>query len=227
MILMSKQELHTKFGIASIDKGYYRISKGNKSNYKKYLHRLIFEDFYGCEIPEGFVVHHKDGNKLNNCILNLQLMSEFEHLSIHHKGLIHSSETKLKMSKAKKGKYLGENNWNYRDYYRVVKLGSPNRTQRYIIKKGKEVIKSSTNPLFLSEWFKQNYPNEHLVNDYEDLGWVVVDKYVLRPKGYMNGKKRYCIRYKGKILRQSVFKEGLIEWFNENYPTEELDICNE
>jgi len=228
MILMSKPKvLHTKFGIAKIDRRYYRISSSKEGNYQKYLHRLIFEDFYSCEVPEGFVVHHKDGNKLNNCILNLQLMREFDHLSIHHKGLKHSKESKMKMSKAKKGKYIGKNNHNYKDYARVIKLDIRNGVQRYVIKKDGQSLKASTNPLVLSKWFKENYPNETLENRFEDLGWEVVHSYKLRPKGYMNGKKRYCIRYKGKILRQSVFKEGLIKWFNENYPSEELDICND
>ena len=224
---MSKQVLHTKFGIAIIDKEYYRISKGNSSNYQKYLHRLIFEDFYKCEIPEGFVVHHKDGNKLNNCILNLQLMRKFDHASIHHKGLKHSIEAKAKMSKAKKGKYCGADNWNYKDYYRVAKLGSPNRTRRYVIVKEGKIIKSSTNPLFLSEWFKENYPNDELKNEYTELGWETSNNYKLRPKGHVNGKKKYCIRYSGKVLKQSIYKEKLIEWFKENYPYENLDICND
>ena len=224
---MSKQVLHTKFGIAKIEQGYYRISSSKEGNYNKYLHKLIWEDFYDFKVPNGFVVHHKDENKLNNCILNLQLMSNREHISLHHKGITMSLEAKMKMSKAKKGKYTGGNNWNYKNYARVIKLDNRNRVQRYVIKKDKKSIKSSTNPLLLSKWFKENYPNEILENRFEHLGWEVVDKYKLRPKGYMNGKKRYCIRYKGRILRQSVSKEGLIKWFNENYPSEELDICND
>jgi hypothetical protein len=223
---MSKKVLHTKFGIAKVYRDYYRISTSKEGNYQEYLHRLIWKDFYKCEIPKGFVIHHKDGNKLNNCILNLQLMRSFDHLSIHHKGLTHSEESKLKMSKAKKGRFTGKDNWNHKDYYRVAKLGSPNRNRRYVIIKDKQIIKSSTNPLFLSEWFKQHYPNDKLVNDYEELGWVVVN-YKLRPKGYLNGKRRYCIKHNGQVLKQSISKERLIEWFKENYPSEELDICND
>ena len=226
MILMSKQVLHTKFGTAKVDGEYYRISSNEKRNYKKYLHRLIFEDFYGIEVPEGFVVHHKDGNKLNNCILNLELMREFDHRSLHNKGSTHSPEAKMKMSKAKKGKYIGKDSWNYKDYYRVVKLDNRNGVQRYVIKKDGDSIKASTNPLFLSKWFKENYPNEQLENRFEHLGWEVVYKYKLRPKGQADGKKRYCIRYKGKVLKQSTVKERLIKWFNETYPNEELELCD-
>ena len=225
---MSKTKvLHTKFGIAKVEKGYYRISSSREKNYRKYLHRLIFENFYGIEVPKGFVVHHKDGNKLNNCILNLQLMREFDHLSMHHKGLKHSPESKMKMSKAKKGKYVGKDSHHYKDYYRVIKLGSPNRNQRYVIIKDQKIIKSSTNPLFLSEWFKKIFPDEKLENPFEHLGWGVVKKYRLRPGGYINGKKRYYIRYDGKVLKRSVNKKKLIEWFEENYPSEDLEICNE
>lgn len=151
-------------------------------------------------------------------------MREFDHLSLHHKGTTHTVEAKLKMSKAKKGRYLGKDNWNYKDYYRVTKFDNRNGVQRYIIKKGHDIIKASTNPLYLSKWFKKNFPNEKLENTFEDLGWEVIDNYELRPKGYMNGKKRYCIKFKGKILKQSVFKDKLILWFKENYPNENLVI---
>lgn len=224
---MSKKVLHTKFGIAKIDNGYFRISSSKEGNYNKYLHRLIFEDFYNMIIPEGYIIHHKDGNKINNCILNLQLLREFDHLSLHHKGLKHSDEAKIKMSKAKKGKYLGKNNPQYKDYARVVKMDNRKGVQRYVIKKDMKTIKASTNPLFLSKWFKENYPNERLENRFEHLGWEVIINYKLRPKGYMNGKKRYCIKYKGKLLKQSVFKDKLIGWFEEHYHNEYLDICDE
>lgn len=111
MILMSKEVLHTKFGIARIYLGYYKISSRKEGNHRKYLHKLIFEDFYGFKVPNGFVVHHKDGNKLNNCILNLQLMNAKEHSKLHNSGLNspnfgkhHSKKTKKRMSDAQKGK---------------------------------------------------------------------------------------------------------------------------
>ena len=66
--------LHTKFGNAKINcRGYLAITSRKEGNNAKKLHRLMWEDFYG-EIPEGYVIHHKNGNKLDNCILNLQLM---------------------------------------------------------------------------------------------------------------------------------------------------------
>lgn len=81
------EKITTKFGTAKIDcTGYYEITSRKEGNNGKKLHRLIFEEFYGITVPEGFVVHHKDNNPLNNCILNLQLLSRSEHTSIHKSG---------------------------------------------------------------------------------------------------------------------------------------------
>ena len=91
--------IQTKYGTASLnDKGYYRIHSNEKGNRGKYLHRLIFEDFYG-QIPKGFFIHHKNGNPLDNCILNLQMLRNKEHSSLHTP----SEETKKKMSESQRG----------------------------------------------------------------------------------------------------------------------------
>lgn len=42
--------LHTKFGNAKIDNGYYRITSWKEGNNGKLLHRLIWEDFWKTEI---------------------------------------------------------------------------------------------------------------------------------------------------------------------------------
>jgi len=47
---------------------------------------LIWEEHFG-PIPPNHVVHHKDGNKLNNSINNLELMSKKQHQQ-HHAGEI-------------------------------------------------------------------------------------------------------------------------------------------
>ena len=49
-----------------------------------HLHRLVWESFVG-EIPKGCIIHHKDGNKQNNRLSNLQLVTTKEHHDIHIK----------------------------------------------------------------------------------------------------------------------------------------------
>lgn len=112
---MSKETLHTKFGNARLDgKGYYRITSKKEGNSLKFLHRLIFEDYYHLTILPNNVIHHIDGNPQNNDISNLKLLSQEEHLRIHHSERL-PNETKLKMSKSQ----------NTTGYYRVVKERCP------------------------------------------------------------------------------------------------------
>lgn len=100
--------LHTKWGKAKILQGRYMITSRKEGNHNKLLHRLIWEDFYGCEVPEGYHIHHKDKNPLNNCILNLQLMRESEHHKLHMVGENNpnynkniSEEIRIKMGKSR------------------------------------------------------------------------------------------------------------------------------
>lgn len=47
------------------------------------VHKLVAEAFLG-PIPEGYVVHHIDGNPGNNTVENLQIMPEVEHARLEH-----------------------------------------------------------------------------------------------------------------------------------------------
>lgn len=60
---------------------YNRITKKSK---EVYLHRVIWEDNRG-PIPCDCVIHHKDGNPLNNDISNLECIPEYLHLRTCHK----------------------------------------------------------------------------------------------------------------------------------------------
>ena len=78
----------------------------------------MWEDFYNEEIPKGYVIHHKNGDKSDNCILNLQLLSEHSHRMLHSKEnppfykKNHELSTMLKMSKSQN---------NTTDYFRVTR----------------------------------------------------------------------------------------------------------
>ena len=57
--------------------GYYL-----NSTIRKRLHRYVWENEKG-SIPAGYHVHHIDGNKANNAIENLELLSSREHQVLH------------------------------------------------------------------------------------------------------------------------------------------------
>lgn len=72
--------------------GYLRVNLAD-GHYSK--HRLIWETFNG-EIPEGMVIDHIDGNRKNNNISNLRLVSQADNMKnaqiLGHKGQIKISQ---------------------------------------------------------------------------------------------------------------------------------------
>lgn len=50
-----------------------------------YEHRLVIEKHLGRYLSTNEVVHHIDGNKSNNSLENLQLMTNEEHSRFHNK----------------------------------------------------------------------------------------------------------------------------------------------
>lgn len=76
--------IYTKYGKAYLDKGYYRIRDKNSKYNNKALHRIIYEEHHKCTILPNYVIHHKDGNKVNNNINNLILMSNSDHSKLHN-----------------------------------------------------------------------------------------------------------------------------------------------
>lgn len=65
-----------KFSIR--ENGYY----AETTELRQYLHRCIWEAANG-PIPEGFDVHHRDENKTNNDLSNLEMLTYSEHSLLH------------------------------------------------------------------------------------------------------------------------------------------------
>jgi hypothetical protein len=62
---------------------YYDAQIKQGKHYKTIrLHRSIWE-YYNSEIPDGYDIHHKDLNPLNNDISNLECISKSEHAFRH------------------------------------------------------------------------------------------------------------------------------------------------
>lgn len=79
--------------------------KSKKINGKKIdEHRFIMEQFLGRKLDRYEVVHHINGDKSDNRIENLQLMTLSEHSKLHNIGKKISNEQKNKLSEIQKNR---------------------------------------------------------------------------------------------------------------------------
>lgn len=84
-----KENHHNYKGIIDDGNGYSMILKpdwytGRKNSKHIFLHHAVICEHLGItEIPKGFCVHHIDGNKKNNDISNLCLLSMGAHTKLH------------------------------------------------------------------------------------------------------------------------------------------------
>lgn len=62
------------------DKGYLYVAVGT---FRAPLHRMIAEAFAHRPLQRGEVVHHRDGNILNNDPANLEILSNGAHTALH------------------------------------------------------------------------------------------------------------------------------------------------
>lgn len=64
-----------------IDDGYIRISA---PGYDEFLHRVLMEQKLGRKLTSDEIVHHIDGNKMNNHPDNLTIESRSSHMKEHY-----------------------------------------------------------------------------------------------------------------------------------------------
>lgn len=68
-------------------RGNVQRGRGEGKGYRKWMgaheHRKIMENLLGRKLGFNEVVHHKDGNRLNNSLENLEVITRSEHSRLH------------------------------------------------------------------------------------------------------------------------------------------------
>jgi len=70
------------------------------------LHRYVMERHLGRSLLSTEIVHHRDGNRRNNHLDNLELIPWGKHTSLHRKGVSFTEEHKRNLSNACLGRKL-------------------------------------------------------------------------------------------------------------------------
>ena len=75
------------------DHGYVELFDNIENIHKrigKLEHRYVMEKHIGCTITKNVIIHHKDQNKTNNNIENLEMMTRSHHARIHKLDIINA-----------------------------------------------------------------------------------------------------------------------------------------
>lgn len=112
-----------KGGVQKTKQGYVRrLVKGHhRADSSGYVleHILVWEQATGIRVPEGCCIHHLNGNKSDNRIENLCMMTHGAHTAMHHMGTRESEETKAKISLSAKKRLADKRN---HPFYREVDM---------------------------------------------------------------------------------------------------------
>lgn len=145
------------------DRVYYSRSEDGKA---KRLHVALYE-YYNGAIPEGYHIHHKDENPLNNNLDNLECIKAFDHISKHSIDY-HNNNKERAINHLESIRELTKEWHRSKDGHEWHKAHPPKRVlSKYVClycKKGFETDKKSTNK-FCSNKCRSAYRRSSGVDD--------------------------------------------------------------
>lgn len=206
-------ELKTGYSLFNciINKGkgdYIRVSLKDVENTRELFHRIIAKDIMNENIKEKHV-HHINGDKLDNSIENLEVLTPSDHALKHSTELVKNNEhifQKIKFSKSGNLNPMHKDSDFWKDEEKVKKLKDKHR-KNMNYERAKEMQKKSQKYRMLN--FAYN-----LINNNYDIS--TFDKYIESRKSYAG--------YRPNV---NIIKNSIEKHFN-NYDTflKELSLNN-
>ena len=203
--------IKTKFGVARInDTGYYVITSVKEGNKNKLLHRLVFEDFYQIKLPSHIIIHHNDGNQLNNEIWNLIPLTRAEHNVIHMTGRPFLESSKLKISKANKGRVFSkEHRQKLSEANKGKKISQETRAK--MSKNNAKTMLGKHHPLESRKKMGEAKTNSGVLLVSKNKHKSYKSGYIWRYTMYLNGKRKTINASTFLKLKEKVLAKGL-DW---------------
>jgi len=139
------------------DTEYINLLIDGKTVGKRYYIYLM-EQKIGGPIPKMHCVHHTDGNRMNNNIDNLELLSRKEHAAKHP--MVFTDEYRKHMSEAQRGRnnpMYGKTPWNKGKHLSEetkAKIGEANKGKTVSEETRKKMSEAMKGRTFTDEWKK-------------------------------------------------------------------------
>ena len=130
-------------------KGYIRFANDGEGKHR-FEHCIIWENHHG-KIPLGMQIHHKDFDKANNKISNLQLVTPLEHKRLHSGCRLVKGEWEKPCKGCGKYKGCNKENWYFSRGWINGKL-----CKKCFIQKSLE----TRTILIAKGWKRKNYPRK-------------------------------------------------------------------
>lgn len=137
------------------------LTKNGRRNF--FIHRLVAEAFLA-KVPGKNIVNHKDGNKLNNCVDNLEWCTQSENIK-------HAYRTGLRKKKTS-SEFMGIKNSNHKPIVqcdldgKVIKIWECQAdAARHVNGLTSNIINCATGRCKSSKGFKWRYPTEDELNN--------------------------------------------------------------
>lgn len=211
--MFEKTQFFNKLKFTRDDKtGYYLCSTKNQDGKRPRMHVYVWEYFNG-KVPKGYHIHHTDGNKSNNTIENLQILSAPDHEALHAefetddqkywRRIVFNREVR---NKAKEWHGSDEGREWHKNHYKKMKDKLYQVRKYQCLSCGKEFEAANVNTKFCSNNCKSMYRRQSGIDNVETSCIVCGQKFVKNKYS----KTQTCSRECGAKL--CVYKRNNIHW---------------